>query len=478
MMLMASPISALLSLLAVLALPSNDLLDYVPAATYWRLNKVEPTTAAMALELAEASDATAAGLIDKLSDPDPQIRLQAKRNLARLGRKALPLLREAINGGDPETAAVAHELIAKIGDQSRPKSIRRLMAIRALGEGGDAAAVAVLEPLLKSTEPFEAEYAAAAIALLHHQIPAARASAAAADRMADAWHLPADCSLVWQTEAHGGHPVSLVPLLAQEMGGAANGPAQRVMDDAIAELIHAAEAVGNVRLQSITVGLSGQIAPQTGFVVMVLRGQYDSVAFDQVLQDRHTPVRAAGGMKVYGNADIWFFMPGDDRLVVIIGPGPHILDSIIASVMNGKNDLHDSPDLSPMLKAVDATQPTWAVAKVSPSYKILLPVLAPFDTLSLGSRVQDGMLHVTVSAAGSDPAGAAASVNSFSADCSQVLSQARNNLQGQSMYAPLLKVLESIHCQADGGTATIALEMPPSLGDAMLEAAGPAAQQP
>jgi hypothetical protein len=475
MALMVSPISALLSLLTVLALPSNDLLDYVPTAAYWRLQQVNPTPAAMAAELAETSDAAAAAFIDEISNPDPQTRSQARRNLAGLGRKALPLLRAAMEGGDPETMATSRELIAQISAQSKPKAIRRLMAIRALGESGDAGALAVLAPLLKSTEPFEAEYAAAAMSALRRRRPPDRPSAAAADRAADAWHIPADCCVVWQTEAHGGHPVSLASLFAQEL---ANQP--QVMDQVTSQLIHAAETIGNARLQTVTVGISGQAAFPLGFLVMVLRGQYDSSAVGRALQARRFPMHVADGLSVYGQADSWFFMPGDDRLVVMIGPRPDALDSIVAAVMEGKNDLHDSPDLAPMLKAASAAQPIWGVGKVTQSYRTLVPMLAPFDTVAVEGGVRDHMLHVKFTAAGSDALGAMASVNSFKAEFAPILAQARSALEGQAMYDPLLKALESVHCESSGGTALITLQMPPSLGDAMLQAAGaaPAATQP
>ena len=143
---MGMEVSGLLMLL-LMSGGGNDLLDYVQAKAYWQLKGVPVTAAAMTGELAPPKAEGA---------------------------------KEAAAG--PQTAAKA-------------AVVRRLMAIRTLGELKDAQALAVLQPLLKSTALFEAEYAQQAIAAIEGK-PFARPRTAAKQMAQDPWLLPADCGIV------------------------------------------------------------------------------------------------------------------------------------------------------------------------------------------------------------------------------------------------------------------------------------------
>jgi hypothetical protein len=466
------PVIYALGLLAMLAVPSNDLLDYIPTAHYWHTKQVDVTVPAMAAELTDAAPAGVSDLIDQLSSLDPQARLAARKSLIGMGPKVLPSLRQALATGDPETAAAARELIRQISAQSKPASVRRLMAIRALGESGDPTALAILQPLLVSTAPFEAEYAAAAIAALRHQ-PTTRPALALADRAADAWHLPADCCMVWQSAAPSGHPINLDALIAQDMA-MTNRQRDQVVDDLYNPLIEAAETVGNVRIQSVTAGLTGQLSPHSGYLIFVLRGQYDSQALIQTLLSHQAQVAGhnVDGVDVFSqnNSEPWLFMPSDQQLVVVAGPGEVPIESIVAAVTQGKGDLHSSPDLSPVLASTDMSQRLWGMAKVTDSYRQYMPILAPFDTIVMSSTRQGKMVDVKVSAAGNDPDGAKASVGTFNGGLSMALAQLRPELILSPLGRPVLKMLESIHCAGDGGNATATMEMPSSLLEAVLSA--------
>jgi len=75
--------------------------------------------------------------------------------------------------------------------------VRRLMAIRTLGELKKKGAIATLQPLLKSKTLFEAEYAAAAIAAIEGK-KFKRPGLSAKERMKDVYLLPAGCGEVGQ----------------------------------------------------------------------------------------------------------------------------------------------------------------------------------------------------------------------------------------------------------------------------------------
>src|SRR5688500_879382 len=53
-------------------------------------------------------------LVAQLGDKDFRVREQAGRDLERMGEKALPALREAKRGGDPEVAMRAERIVARV----------------------------------------------------------------------------------------------------------------------------------------------------------------------------------------------------------------------------------------------------------------------------------------------------------------------------------------------------------------------------
>jgi len=470
-----APLVSILGMLLLFAAPSNDLLDYLPTQSYWESKHVEVSVQSMAAELADAPGADAASLIDQLSNPDPQLRNDARKKLAQLGRKAIAPLREAQDMGDPQTVNAAKELIAQIITESQPAAVRRLMAIRALGESGDPAAVAVLTPLLKSTELFEADYAATAIATLHHEAWS-RPPAAAAECAADAWRFPGDCAVVVQATNYRFHPLSLSALVAQEMI-MSNRPRQVVLDEYNSRVLAIAEVLGNVRLQALTIGVAGHVSIDSGYLAIVFRGQFDPLAMGRAIETQMPGMHETtmSGFRVYCPPsspympDFSYVIPDEHRVVMILGPPRVLIDSVVAAVAAGKDDLHGSADLSPLLAAADMTQPLWGVAKVTPSFQAAAPILAPFDTLTLHSGIgQDQMLHVKLSASGNDPVGAKSSATTFNTGVADMLRELRPMLTVMPITRPLLRTLESIHCDADGGNANMTMQGPPSLLQAML----------
>src|ERR1700683_3315782 len=164
---------------------SNDLLDYVPTYAYWQIKQVHVTLVGMTAELEQPAAPDVTALIGDLSHADPQVRAAAGLKLTDIGWKIVPQLWAAVDNGDPETSNQARRLIARIDVTSKPSLVRRLMAIRTLGELKQPAALATLKPLLDSKEQFEADYAAAAIAQIERR-PNRRPTLALAKRAADA----------------------------------------------------------------------------------------------------------------------------------------------------------------------------------------------------------------------------------------------------------------------------------------------------
>jgi len=181
----------------------NDLLDYLPTSAYWRAKGVEVSVERMTAELAVAEPADLAQLIRDLGADRHATREAASAKLRALGPVAIPALKKAAESDDPEVRTRAKELLEGLSGGAQANAIRRLMAIRTLGELKKPEALAALRPLLEAKEPFVADYAARAIATIEGR---AHERAAASREMLwrDLCLLPANCGIVAQLRMPGG----------------------------------------------------------------------------------------------------------------------------------------------------------------------------------------------------------------------------------------------------------------------------------
>ncbi|MGA2230956.1 MAG: HEAT repeat domain-containing protein, partial [Tepidisphaeraceae bacterium] len=369
---------AIISLLLFFFGASNDLLDYVPTSVYWQSKHVQVTAAAMEAELADPTGPDVSGLIAQLGDADPMVRQKAENELTAMGTDIVPQLRAAVTNGDPAIADAASKTITRIGPLPTPRAIRRLMAIRALGEMGLPQEAAVLTEVLKSKRQFEADYAAEGLALLNHE-HRLRGAAADADCAADVSSFPDDCATILQIRARTGHAMVMDPL-AGLFATNPPGQQQQVIAQVYQQLIDLAETVGNVRLQAATVGLPGLTDQARPYMAISFRGEFDEKVVTAAMRACfHTYY--VNGVPVYEGNYATFFMPSPGQLVAVLGSedGPdHVpLMYIVGAMAGGQNTLKSSPVMTAALKQVDMTQPVWGVAKITPAYRKLAPMLEP-----------------------------------------------------------------------------------------------------
>ena len=124
-----------------------------------------------------------------------------------MGPAALDALQRGANSDDPEAAQMARDLIKKASGSAKTGDIRRLMAIRTLGERKEKSATALLKSLADSKDLFVADYANRALDQIdgkplkvidHH-----------ADLVADLAMLPSTTGTIFQTTGLGQRGVNL-----------------------------------------------------------------------------------------------------------------------------------------------------------------------------------------------------------------------------------------------------------------------------
>ena len=378
----------------------GDLLDYLPTDAYWKAKEVTVTADALIKDLQPTPVAEVAGLIAQLDSPDAAVRDQAAKRIRAAGPGAIIPLQSETESDTIEIARRAKALIQEITADMKPASVRRLMAIRTLGERKEKSGLDVLRPLLQSKEPFVAEYAARSIAQIEGK-PYERRPPLDGMRQ-DLWLLPAGCAVVAQFSPRAG--------LATPFDRALAGMhiRQEQKDEHLATLTEnvllLAERVGNLRIDGITVGVSGDITDRSGYLVAVLRGQFDRVAFAQLVRELGTPAGNVEGLDVFqpDNESAMFFA-GDDRAVYMAAPaGTSLpLKEMAAAVKSGKGGLDRAEGMPAMIKAAPTDQALWAVARTTPEMR-QFPPLQGFDTAALAGRQEGQSFALQLTAEGSD----------------------------------------------------------------------------
>jgi len=436
----------------------SDLLDYIPPDAYWSQRQVRVSVESMAKELKPAAAADVSKLIDDLNSPDAPVREQASEKLAAAGAGALSGLREAAHSPSPQIAASAKGLIARIDAANRPASVRRLMAVKTLGELKNKAAIPILEPLLNSDEPFVADYAREAIDKIDGRPVLRRRHA---NLRQDVWFLPDGCRTIGQVLAPASGPTSIKDALKSVP--VSPGQDRAAFEEELTHmLLQAADAVGNVRLDAISIGISGEIGPRSGYVVGIARGRFDARALADVLHKQQVPSNAVDGVEVFqppGGESAVFF-PSDDYAVAIGGPGGRDLpiQQFLDALKRQQTKLKAVAEMKKLIESAPADQPVWAVMKVTPTYAGA-PVFAGFDTVQLTSTRTPKGIDLVFVGTGNDPAKARAAADMANAGARQAVEALRRMQQLIPPFKIIGDAMSTAKCVAKGGDATLTAQV-------------------
>lgn len=435
----------------------SDLLDYVPTDVYWASQDVRPTAAVLLADI--KPDAPAGDLadpIDDLGSPDAAAREAAAERIRAAGLAALPQLRKEADSEDLEVARRVKALVTQILTDAKPRSVRRLMAVRTLGEQKAAAALPALRQLTASAEPFVADYARRAVMRIEGK-PGTGGRRPDPKAMAgDVWLMPKEVAAVGQVALRPG----LAPDFATALGDMKLSPEKQKqrLTHVSEQIVELTRRIGNVRLDGVTFGVSADAGETSGFVALVVRGLYDAPAAAAAARQDGLSAKPVGGVEVFQvGPEVAFFFPSNDLAVFVAAPtGREIpVEPLVSAVRAGKGTLHESKDVAGLVKAADTTLPLWAVAKVTDAYR-RVPFLSAFDTLTITGRQEKARLDLSVTAKGSDPTRTKAAV----ADVNRLADEAHQQLKPIAEFMPPLKplsdFLDSVKADASGTDATVA----------------------
>lgn len=454
----ASVLQLLALFVCLLGGGGNDLLDYLPTESYWSAKQTSLTIDAMLAELAPPKEEDWSGVIAQLASPDAQARQEAEQKVRQAGPAARKQLADAAKSPDAELAGRAGNLLRRLADDAVAADVRRLMAIRTLGEFGDAKALPALRSEVDSKSLFVAEYAQAAIAKIEGK-PFARFRPVEAIA-ADAWNLPESVRCVAQLAPRGGRPVGYAELLAAlKSNDAATRDSQlKELTDSVVQL---AELVGNVRIDAITLGVDEHLSAERGAVFVAVRGLYDRDRLTTLLKLSKTVRRMAGDVEIFEpTGEFSATLPSNNELLIAAASRPQ--DEPIARMLAlrkaNQGGLRAAEPMAALIRGLDTTQPLWLATKVSPSYRELPIPLEPFDTVTLVGTQEKSGLNLKLTAEGlpnADPAAVAAAAQRVNLEIAKSLGALRPIVQVEPILRTGVDFLETVHAAAAGRTATV-----------------------
>jgi hypothetical protein len=447
--------TGLMMMLVLLGGGGNDLLDFISPEAYWKAKGVEVTVENLLAELKPAGIVDTSALIKQLGASEYEAREEASRRLAAMGPAVLPELRKAARSSDPEIAGRAGKIIHGLSGKARERVVRRLMAIRTLGERKDRRAIPTLRKLLNSKAIFEAEYARAAIAAIEGK-PFKRPGASARAMQSDLWLLPANCGAVGQVGMLPGKPIDIKQILKTLGPMLPEGKADKAMEQVNKMIISVADRVGNIRLDGITFGVAETVGNDTGNAVLVVRGLYDPAAVREVLMGQRAKSEKVGRTEVLRIDIMAVILASNDRLVFMVGASKEQLPvaQMVAALKSGKGKLAGDKAMAGLIKSVDTTNPVWAVARVSESYR-QAEMLAPFKTVTLVGKRKAGQMDFTLKARGVDAEKVAVAVGQFNKLMAEGCEEMARVAEKMPAMKPITEFIGSIKAVVDGTNATL-----------------------
>ena len=313
-------------------------------------------------------------------------------------QQATPEVDELIEIASAQAAAEAAPLAS---------SARRVMAIRTLAQQKADAAMPVLKELRSSDQPVIAYEAKSALARLEGS-PAPAGDLARAEFDADLAMLPAGAQAVAQFHATAGDMPSFRELM-QQTGMLDTMPDQgeELRDRATEQFIHVFEQKGNIRIDAVTLGITGN-PDGPGAAVVVLHGLYDPDTISRALLAADFQQREVDGRLYYETIDLSIALLSPRRAFLVAAeddePREAALAHTLAAAKKAGKPTHFDKLLTKRIKqARGENSRLWAAALLQGNLLPPNPQTDAFESVTFTRHTGDeGALELHVRLFGSD----------------------------------------------------------------------------
>jgi len=438
---------------------SNELIDYMQSEYYWSSRNITPdavTLSAMLVADPKAEDISA--LIKQLGHDDFNKREAASEAIGKKGPGVIPQLKEASKSTDAEVADRAGRLITQLSGGDADPAIHRLMIIRALGETKDKAALAALKTQLDSKEPFASEHAKRAIAKIEGV--EFKSSGTTADTFEkDVWLLPKGVKFVAQMEMKSAGALNWTKALANvNIPIAPQVPKEEMFKQMQVGIGTALNMVGNIRIDGVTLGLSESPGNNSGFVIMLVRGQYSREKLKNLFKSQGVNITVEEGIDTVtpdqGGMKLMFV--SDEMLVVIGGPPRQNalpIKELLAAIKTGKGTLSEDVEMTALINSADRKSGGWAAVQMSETYKSGAPWLRPFDSVLASRKSEKGKTTLKIEGTSKNADEVKQAVQQINAGLDEM--RASFGQAGGFIPQPMIDFATTLKVEANGNKATL-----------------------
>jgi len=446
----------------------NDLVSTVQLDAYWNAQGIEMTTENMVAQLPVETKPVGdiSKLIEQLGDDNFQQREAATAAIRKLGKGALPQLTKAAKTDDIEVASRIKGLIGQISNTGGNQAVRRLLAIRTLGQRRMEASLATLRKLSESKQPFIGDYAIRAIAQIKGK-PYTTPALSDAELDKDLWMMPKELAIVGQSQIRGGQSLDVKAMIAklpaQLKANLPPAQLQQMVTQMNQAILQVADSIGNVRVDAVTFGISADAGPDSGFAIGMVRGQYDAAAVKAYLtQSMGLQFDKHHGMDVAViEEEATLVLVSNHRLVIFGGPDTSKIpiDDILSGIKNGKGSLDQNIELSRRIEKVNlAKNTTWVTGVISPGMKQEEP-FSQIDSFTIQIQQEKQIMSFQFQADGPSAEQMTETVSEINQGLAQVKQQMAGPQAAGMMPKELLDLLNSIKISQAGKSMSVSGKM-------------------
>jgi hypothetical protein len=379
----------------------------------------------------------------------------------------------------------------------------RLMAIRAIGErvlimdadpdiqsdpAQKAKALAILKPLAESKEPFVGQYAKRSIAWIKGEEPAAYPQLPAEVYEHDLALLPAGMSAVGQLKVSNGiGPIDLASLIPDAK---IDGQSMRdqMMQQLLPSILQATQMIGNARADLVTAGMV--IEDNSGpTIALVVRGQYDRVAVQMMLEDEFGEQEdwsfySVGEIEVAANTSrhesAAMLMPSDELFVLLftdVNDGKLPIDEVAKKLQDANPEPSLGPVLVKQIEAIDRDKAeVWMAMKVTEFMKNergISDIFGAFDSArAFAVRDTEGMLDINWVGQGSNEAAVKQAAEYMTGMVNETVGEMKAQKprmpeEMRQFMDPMIKMMESMQFTPEGKTMNGGMKVDPNIGMTM-----------
>lgn len=346
---------------------------------------------------------------------------------------------------------------------SKAQGIRKLMAIRTLGERKEASALPTLKELLTSREMFVADYAARAIAQIENR-PGPAASITPEKLVAESSLLPGRCTIVGQSRFS--HTSTLqIGTMIQKAPAEARKELGAGLELLELSSLRLADQIGNFRVDSVTIGVSDVVDEKNGFAVAIAAGEYDSRAAIAALRKLGVAALVIDGVEVFNPDErIAICFTSDRRAIMVASMAAEKspLKEVLAATRSEKlrpHPLLGDPAFAAFISSINQETTCWAICKVSDSYRAA-PLLGVIDTIELLSQREKNGVSLRLNGSGKNADAVKAAVEQFK----KQFEDSKQSLTEMTRQLPSMKLLndfvQSVQFSANGRTVQITGAVP------------------